>query len=208
MKKQRFFRSITLGIVMLMLLSSIVRAQERRGPETVTFDFEDCPVIGEVQEVHFGGSDKIDIYRDFGPHVKFESPEWVKGRDEQYPVGVKAGTAATVKAVFQLTCEKIIQNQNTKIYAKGTCANGFQLTSKELIRNGILATYDFQALSAAFTAGTVDFFDPFKITWYISTDQQDWKEAGKSENRLYVPLSKTLIGCGILDPKVYYSVIH
>ena len=61
MKKQRFFRSITLGVVMLMLLSSIVRAQERSSL-CANFSYSTT----KLKSVTFSGPNFINITSDKG----------------------------------------------------------------------------------------------------------------------------------------------
>ncbi len=208
MLKQRFFKSITLSVVMLMLLSSIVRAQERSISVCGNFNYQ---TIGSVTSVTFedNGLNRIEIHHDYAPHESFIPPHWKKGRTEQWPVAYVAGTKAKLSAEFKLTCI-VNGGSSSGIFAKGIGPNGIVFPAKELriTGGGDIGLYESALADLAFTSGTVNYFNPFEIQWQLSRKVNGtYESAGISQNPLYVPLSK-LNGCKLNDDNNYYSVIH
>ena len=147
----------------------------------------------------------ITIHHDYEPHDAIVAPHWTKGSTELKPVGYVVGNAVQVEATFTFACENIAKY---KIYAKGIGSDGFDFPVQVLNISGVTGTYDVQKSTKVFTAKTVDYYDKFAIKWQVSfDDEKTWKDAGTSENPLYVPLSQ-LNGCNLDDERVFYSVIH
>jgi hypothetical protein len=124
---------------------------------------------------------KLNMVRDYSPNPPITGVAW-KYPDTRTPVAFVSGKNVRVSAKFDLGgCTKAI-------YAKGENLEGHIVPAKPLV-NGTYPLTDLNLGSGLMNR--VKFFDPFTITWFISTTASGpWIEAGKSNNPLYIVLKQ------------------
>jgi hypothetical protein len=133
-------------------------------------DFE-----GQPNQVH-----KLTMIRDYDPNPTITGVAW-KYPNLQTPVAFVSGKKVRISAKFDLGgC-----TQN--IYAKGENPEGHNPPPVKLI-NGVYPLTDLN-LGTGLT-NRVKFFDPFTVTWYISSSASGpWVKVGISINPLYIVLN-------------------
>jgi hypothetical protein len=93
------------------------------------------------------------------------------------PVALLSGQKGKITAKLQ-GCGK------SPIYMKGDRPDGYDAPPQLLDANGV---YPWADLATTFPAGQILFFDPFEMTWFVSTSSSGpWIEVGKSQHPLYV----------------------
>jgi hypothetical protein len=129
-------------------------------------------------------SDALAIQKDDGSGA-YSSPQWSSGSSTQAPVAYISGKAPTVSSTFSLSCSLAPDY----VWIKGLGPESIEFPSTKVAVGTTSAhtiTYPATAGSKLFTASVVRFFKPFTINWQISFDGTTWKNAGISNNTLYV----------------------
>jgi hypothetical protein len=147
-------------------------------------------------------SDALTIQKDDGTGA-YSSPQWSSASSTPAPVAYVSGKAPTVSSTFSLTCS-IAPDY---VWIKGLGPESIEFPSTKVPVGTTAAhtiTYPATVGSKIFTAAIVRFFKPFTINWQISFDGTTWKNAGTSNNTLYVTKTTPQMASGSF--KWYHTV--
>jgi hypothetical protein len=148
-------------------------------------------------------SNGLTIQKDDGTGA-YGTPQWSSSNSINAPVAYISGTSPTVSSSFSLTCSSIPDY----VWIKGTGPDSIEFPATKVMvgtTSAHLINYPATKGSKTFDNGTVRFFKPFLINWQISFDEgTTWKEAGSSDNTLYVTKNNPQTASG--NFKWYHSV--
>lgn len=185
---------------MTLLLSHLsAQAQPINGSVLTEFSYANNQLLGVSFEPPTNAPDKkIAVLRDNANNNPddsnnyYNNPVWLFGgmSDGKTPVGYISGCTARVSARF-IKCEKAFW-----VRAIGT--DGFNLPPQQLVAvPNAPGTYVYPVtdLEKEFTAGVVQFYDPFELKWQLAASENatDWVDVGTSKNRLYVTHGEPII---------------
>jgi hypothetical protein len=177
---------------------------------------EDIPIYGEVKatavapaatvkEVDFSGDGLTPITKDpfkgqlFNTLVTYTKPMYLDANlngdatdagDHMDPVCYVQGSTATVAA--HLVLKAADNDAKPSIEVKGTAADGLDVPATSATLEADKVTVDLGKTQLAKAFGTtINVYDPFTITWQISTDGgKNWSPAGASKDPVYVTLAQ------------------
>ncbi len=177
-----------------MLLSSIVRAQERSSL-CANFAYS----TAKLKTVTFSGPNSFVITSDKGTNSLSDRPQW-KDDGTRNLVGYVSGNKPQVEAIFDM-CK---DGQYVKAIGKDGTGQEYKFSAQPLIDFSGELTYVPNESDVAFTALKTAYFPNFEITWYLSDNSNGtWTEIGKSSNTIYVTHKKPL-----QSDRIYHKVIH
>ena len=117
------------------------------------------------------------------------------------PIAYESGSTPIVRVKFSFCVDTV--------WVKGKGPDNHIFTSKQLVnKNG--GSFYTNKSSSIFEKNKVKYYDPFEITWYISKDNINFVEVGKSNHQLYVTYDKPLAKSDILPfhKNIYHTLIH
>ncbi|MCB0515494.1 MAG: hypothetical protein R2798_07960 [Chitinophagales bacterium] len=185
-------------------------------PESLVFEYGE--EVYKLNEVYFHAPP---------PQDSKESQEWIKiAKDEtgelyseedstlawkavrQNPVAYVSGATPYTSAFFTIECDNGGQMQEKKIYAYAKSPDGYHLPTRQLQKQTDGSYYyPKTAATKAFTKEKVDYFESYKLQWFIAfSESGPWQEIAVSDNYLYVTWKAPLINQNIpMDDKNIYS---
>ena len=166
----------------------------------------------------------IDIYKDDGNKYS-NTPNFTHAYENfgatKKPVGYVSGNVMVVGADLEIAlCNSSINLDD--IIIKGMAENGFEFAPQaaEVLPSDIIRYKKYHS-SLQFTADLVQYFENFKIKWYITTDQAaldpnaagpiSWAFAGESENQVYITHKTPMLTLAPSHAEVtipYHTVLH
>lgn len=156
----------------------------------------ETPPALELTAVTFFGM-PADVVKDDGS--AYPIPHWQQSDDPDYvpsPVMYVRGDTMTVTVEFQA----IPDDGSGTLYVKGDGPGNLDFGPVAVSVSDDTVTITLTSANAF--ADQVDFFDSLAITWaYGLTSSGPWKEAGTSENQVYVTLGQP-------QTTVYHTLVH
>lgn len=138
----------------------------------------------ELEELTYSGTNSLwNVYKDNG--TLCNAPHWTTS--EEKPVCFVRNTKPENKAKFKVT-PSIECSQ--KIWLQGNSAN-YGIQKNQITIPGssgsFVSEFETPVLSPQNNLpNTIDLISSHKIGWQVSTDEQNWFDAGESENKIYV----------------------
>jgi len=124
----------------------------------------------------------------------YGTPQWDKGATQQIPVAYASGDVPFISALLTIDCDNVPDS----IMIRGIAPDGMEFPGIKVEVQPSGSTihdiaYPSTAASIPFTAGTIRYFNPFKIGWDVSFDEGvSWRPADTSSNKLYVTLNNPM----------------
>ena len=174
-------KKIWLGIFIIMSIWSYCQ----------TTVFEYAYNLEELSFVNEVGNGYVTIYHDDNINVQYQPPHFIQTPIIRKPVAWSSGNSLEVEVVISSDCpsfyvkgEAVVQEGETIYFSMPSPEDGSDVSPSITQLDGMNTVRLIS--TSSFEQGRIRYIENFTINWMVSVDGIMWKDAGESDNTLYI----------------------